>query len=81
LSCTRCNAFKGTNLTSRDPDTDRVELLFNPRTQIWDEHFHVQEGRIIGLSPTGRTTVWLLQMNVPERVDLRTLLLEDGEWD
>lgn len=81
LSCTRCNAFKGTNLTSRDPDTDLVELLFNPRTQSWDEHFRVQEARIVGLTPVGRTTVWLLQMNASERVDLRALLIEDGDWD
>jgi len=32
LACDRCNAYKGPNLTSIDPDTLTVAALFNPRT-------------------------------------------------
>lgn len=32
-SCTPCNRFKGSDLTSNDPATRRIVPLFNPRTQ------------------------------------------------
>jgi len=48
--------------------------LFNPRSDQWSDHFVIQGGHIIGLTPTGRATVRLLNMNAPRRVELR------GEW-
>lgn len=81
LSCSRCNAYKGPNLTSRDPDTGRVEMLFHPRQHTWNDHFQLDGTLILGLTPIGRTTVWLLQMNAPQRVELREWLIEDGDWD
>ncbi|MFN0078285.1 MAG: HNH endonuclease [Prosthecobacter sp.] len=81
LACGHCNAHKGTNLTSRDPDTDKVELLFHPRQQAWHEHFHLDGALVIGLTPAGRTTVWLLQINIEHRVHLREWLIAEAEWD
>jgi hypothetical protein len=81
LACSKCNAYKGPNLTSRDPDTGTVEVLYHPREHRWEEHFCMDGPRIRGITPTGRTTVWLLQMNAPRRVDLRMVLIQDGEWD
>ncbi|HQE92523.1 MAG TPA: hypothetical protein PLH19_09455 [Anaerolineae bacterium] len=39
--------------------------LFNPREQVWTEHFHwIDNGlRIEGLTPTGRATVQLLHLD------------------
>lgn len=71
LACDRCNAYKGPNLTSIDPDTNGVVLLFNPRRDIWDDHFAVRSGRIQGLTPEGCATARLLNMNAPRRVELR----------
>ena len=71
LACDRCNAYKGPNLTSIDPDTSAVVPLFNPRQDIWGDHFAVRGGRITGLTPEGRATVRLLNMNAPRRVELR----------
>ncbi|MHB8524180.1 MAG: HNH endonuclease [Limisphaerales bacterium] len=79
-ACQRCNLLKGTNLAGVDPDSGQVVPLFNPRTHHWAGHFSVREGRIVGLTATGRATVWLLQMNSEERVSLRTMLQEDGLW-
>lgn len=81
LSCGKCNAFKGPNLTSRDPDTGIVEMLFHPRDQRWEDHFTMDGPRILGMTAIGRTTVWLLQMNAPRRVELRQILIQDGDWD
>lgn len=69
---------KGTNLTSIDPDTGRVTLLFNPRQHRWADHFAHIGGNIEGKTPVGRTTVSLLEMNGAERLRLRQHLLRLG---
>lgn len=79
-SCQRCNLCKGTNLTAVDPDSAEVVRLFNPRSERWTEHFAVHGNRIVGLTPTGRATVWLLQMNCEERLELRADLIALGRW-
>ncbi len=71
LACDRCNAYKGPNLTGIDPDTGKVVPLFHPRQDAWADHFAVRGGRVVGLSPAGRATVRLLNMNAPRRVELR----------
>jgi HNH endonuclease len=71
LACDRCNAYKGPNLTSIDPDTRTVVALFSPRRDVWTDHFMVREGEILGLTPPGPATVRLLNMNAPRRVELR----------
>jgi len=76
LACDRCNAYKGPNLTSIDPDTRTLAALFNPRAEAWSDHFAVRGGHILGLTPTGRATVRLLNMNAPRRVELRERLRE-----
>ncbi len=78
-SCDRCNAFKGPNLSSIDPETGGKVDLFNPRTDDWEEHFAVLDGRIQGRSPQGRATARLLNMNAPRRVELRHRWMEEGE--
>jgi hypothetical protein len=80
LSCSRCNHRKGTNLSSRDPQSGVTVELFHPRLQIWHEHFAIQGARIVGLSPTGRATVRLLNLNDSRRVRLRRELIDHGEY-
>lgn len=79
-SCYRCNLQKGPNLSALDPDSNVVVRLFDPRANRWNEHFVMHAGRITGLTPTGRATAWLLEMNTEERIQLRKLLMEDGLW-
>jgi hypothetical protein len=71
LACDRCNAYKGPNITSIDPETGAVVALFHPRTDLWSDHFVIDSGQIVGLTPTGRATVRLLNMNAPRRAELR----------
>jgi HNH endonuclease len=68
LACWRCNRHKGSDLTSFDPQTRRLSPLFNPRTQVWAEHFAYEKERVVGLTPEGRTTVNLLRLNSEERL-------------
>jgi hypothetical protein len=79
LACDCCNAYKGPNLTSIDPDTRTVAALFNPRGDAWSDHFAVRGGRILGLTPKGRATVRLLNMNAPRRVEIRKECQRDAE--
>lgn len=78
LACDRCNAYKGPNLTSVDPDSGAVVSLFNPRQDAWNEHFLLRGGTVTGLTPTGRATVRLLNMNAPRRIQLRKEWLDEG---
>ena len=80
LACPDCNAHRGPNLTSVDGLTDAVVLLFDPRRQSWNDHFIRQGALILGVTPAGRATVELLNMNEPERVEMREELLANGEW-
>lgn len=76
LACRRCNAFKGPNLAAIDSETGAMTQLFNPRTDVWAQHFQLIHLEIVGLSAIGRATVDLLNMNDPDRVELRAALTE-----
>ena len=78
LACNRCNAYKGTNLSSIDPVTSEQVPLYHPRNDAWKDHFLLRGGEIVGITPTGRATVRLLNMNAPQRVELRQEWLADG---
>ena len=80
FACHRCNLHKGPNLTGLDPETGLVTRLFNPRRDRWMEHFEMCHARIIGLTPVGRATAALFQMNTPDRIELRSSLLAEGLW-
>lgn len=80
LACCVCNNAKGTQTGGQDLDSGEDVLLFNPRTQIWDEHFSWSADRIevLGMSPIGRVTVRALQLNTPLRVETRRRWVEVG---
>ena len=80
LSCLSCNARKGPNLTGIDPETGTVRTLFDPRNQDWDEQFHWEGARLVGLTPSARATVEVLGINAPQRIEHRQLLIAAGAW-
>jgi len=75
LSCALCNKHKGSDVASIDPDTETIVPLYHPRRDRWSDHFQVHTAHFVPLSPTGRVTVRLLQLNHPDRVAERILLL------
>ena len=79
LACDRCNAYKGPNLTSIDPDSGVMVALFNPRQDVWTDHFVLRHGHIVGLTSTGRATARLLNMNAARRVELRLEWLKEAD--
>jgi len=80
LACDRCNLHKGSDLAGIDRETSKIVVLFNPRAQHWDEHFSLDGPILLGMTPCGRATVRVLNMNAPRRVRLRATLQTRGEW-
>lgn len=80
LACPFCNRFKGPNLSAIDPQTNQVVPIFHPRHDRWEDHFETSGITIVGLTPTGRATVLLLEMNDDNRLQIRGALQESGEW-
>lgn len=73
LSCTICNKHKGSNISSIDNETGEIVPLFNPRKDVWSEHFKIENGIFIGLTPNARATIRLLQSNTLMRIEERTV--------
>jgi len=72
LACLECNSYKGANVAGYDPQTDELTRLYHPRLDSWDEHFRVNpDASITGLTPEGRTTVFVLRMNAASRIRQR----------
>ena len=71
LACHWCNLFKGPNLSTLVDG--KLTRLFNPRKDKWPDHFAEKEGQILGTTMIGIATVSLLNMNDPDRVELRRL--------
>ncbi|MCI0713634.1 MAG: HNH endonuclease [Chloroflexi bacterium] len=81
LSCPSCNLSKAQATSAPDPETGDIVSLFNPRRQVWSEHFvWVQDGTLIqGLTPVGRATVVRLRMNRIRIVEVRKIWVRTGE--
>ncbi|MGH7998634.1 MAG: HNH endonuclease [Brasilonema sp.] len=80
LSCLSCNRHKGSDFATIDQVTKEIVLLFNPRRQVWDEHFYIEGARIEGKTQIGQGTARLLQFNVPNRMLQRQVLMSQGQY-
>ena len=65
LACVSCSLRKGARQAALDPDSGSEVRLFNPRTQLWQEHFRWEGERIVPLTPIGRATEGALMLNRP----------------
>ena len=65
LACRNCNERRGNRSEGRDPKTGEIVPIFNPRQEVWADHFawDVNLIRVVGRTPTGRTTIELLDLN------------------
>ena len=80
LACAACNLAKSDRVRGTDPKTGRSVALFNPRTNIWREHFAWNEaqGLILGVTSIGRATVEVLSLNDELRLPSRHLWFSVG---
>lgn len=79
-ACAQCNRFKGSDIAAPDPKSGELVPLFHPRTMRWADHFALDGPRIVGLTPIGRATERLLQLNQIDRLLLRKELLAKGRY-
>lgn len=77
-SCCNCNAAKGSNIAGLDSETGTLTRLFDPRKDEWRGHFAYLDPLLVGLTAIGRTTVDVLNMNAPDRMAFRRLLMDAG---
>lgn len=80
VSCMTCNLRKASDISSIDRATGELVPLFNPRTQLWDEHFEISELHIVGRTTVGRTTVEFLLLNSNQRIAERRELVRAGRF-
>ncbi len=81
LACPDCNAHKGENVAALDPLTRAATRLYDPRQQVWDEHFTIKpDATLSGQTPEGRVTVRVLRMNDEERVNQRLGEMAVGDY-
>lgn len=78
LACFACNNHKGPNVAGVDDITKNIVKLFNPRRHKWHWHFRWDGPVLVGLTPIGRVTVTVLEINLPYRVAFRAGLIHEG---
>ncbi len=78
LACADCNWAKGSDIAAVDSVTGKLVFFFNPRQHRWHEHFRIERGEIVPITPEARATVRIFQFNIPERVQERVMLQQLG---
>ena len=76
---TRANG-KGSDLATIDPISGKIVPLFNPRIQLWNDHFTLNHAQIKGITAIGRATARLLMLNAPTRLLERQVLIVQGQY-
>jgi hypothetical protein len=75
-SCFGCNSHKHVKTKATDPETGEQTALYNPRQEVWRDHFGWSDNftEIMGKTACGRATVEALRLNRLGVVNLRRLL-------
>lgn len=80
LACQPCNRNKGSDLGSISLNSGKLIRFFDPRNDIWTEHFQIQKNKIKPISEIGKVTEKILKLNSEERVQERLGLIEIGHY-
>lgn len=80
LCCFACNRRKSGKIDGRDPRTNKIARIFNPRVDEWQKHFVWAKDKltVLGLTPIGRATVTALEFNRDRVLAIRKADLEIG---
>lgn len=77
-ACPFCNSFKLDNIAGVDSQSKEILRLFNPRKDSWKTHFRWDDAVLVGISPIGRATVQVLNINEFHRRLHRAILMTEG---
>lgn len=80
LACFHCNRRKTNHLTAIDPESQTDVTLFNPRQDLWQQHFiwSMDGISIEGISAIGRATISALVLNRDRVIPIRVADREIG---
>lgn len=80
FACSSCNGYKRARESGADSETGQVVPLFNPRRQVWTDHFAWSSDgvRVVGLTASGRATIEVLRINHPLIVAARSIWVSVG---
>lgn len=77
FACQPCNRNKGSDLGSISEISNELVRFYNPRIDIWTEHFKANDnGEIEALTEIGEVTAAIFGLNDLERVAERKGLIE-----
>lgn len=81
LACQSCNGHKSTKTEAFDAISQTTATFYNPRKDVWNEHFVWSEDftEIIGKTAKGRVTIKVLKLNRQRVMNLRRVLILAGE--
>jgi hypothetical protein len=81
LACTTCSLRKAARHRHRDPRTGRRFTLYNPRYDVWADHFaFTAQWRLMGRTAVGRATIDALAMNRAAIIAIRRELVLLGRY-
>ena len=76
LACPICNLNKGSDLGTFINNPTQLIRFYNPRIDIWDEHFFLEEtGFLSEKSLIGKATIKILNINHPDSIIERREML------
>ena len=79
FACPHCNQNKGSDIaTFLDADNERTVRFFNPRKDIWQNHFAIEKGEILPKTTIAEATIRILDVNQAERLIFRQALISAG---
>jgi hypothetical protein len=80
LACVFCNRYKGSDIASLIPETNKLIRFYNPRVDRWREHFRLSGVVIEPLTDVGEATVRILQLNHNDQILERQVLSGRGRY-
>ena len=79
-ACSFCNRNKGSDIASVSGVAGELVRFFNPRIDLWSEHFRLEGSLIEPLTSIGEATARILKFNESERVLERETLIAIGRY-
>ena len=77
-SCPECNYCKGTDIASSS-ENDEIVRFYNPRKDIWSQHFEYLDGMILCKTDIAKVTERIFKFNEPDRLIFRQQLIQQNQ--
>ncbi len=79
-ACVFCNRNKGSDIGSILQSDGKFIQFFNPRKDLWTNHFKIEGAILKPLTKIGKVTAHILGFNHPDRIIERQSLIDIGKY-